>query len=244
MTKIISYPISTLYYLVFGALLVIFHPIQWLCLNIGGYLPHKKSVDWLNGALLLSMRILGTSIRVRGQEHLPKNGPVIIVSNHQSLYDIILIIWYLRSLHPKFVSKIELAKGIPSVSFNLRHGGSVVIDRKDPRQALTEIRKLGEYITVNQRSAVIFPEGTRSRTGNLKPFAENGLKMLYKATKDAKVVPVTVNQAWKIVKWGSFPLGLGVKLELIIHPYFEASLSEFETQLIEIQETIKAPLTK
>ena len=244
MTKILSYPISALFYLVFGALLVVFHPIQWLCLNIGGYLPHKKSVDWLNGALLLSMRILGTSIRVRGQEHLPKNGPVIIVSNHQSLYDIILIIWFLRSLHPKFVSKIELGKGIPSVSFNLRHGGSVLIDRKDPRQALTEIRKLGEYITHHKRAAVIFPEGTRSRTGNLKPFAENGLKMLYKTTKAAKVVPVTVNQAWKIVKWGSFPLGLGIRLELVIHPYFEASSADFEQQFTELQKIIQSAITK
>jgi 1-acyl-sn-glycerol-3-phosphate acyltransferase len=78
------------------------------------------------------------------------------------MYDIIGIIWYLRRFHTKFVSKKELGKGIPSVSFNLRHGGSVLIDRKDPKQAIPAIKGLSEYIEKHKRSAVIFPEGTRA----------------------------------------------------------------------------------
>ena len=68
---------------------------------------------------------------------------------------------YLKKHHPKFVSKIELGKGIPSVSYNLRHGGSVLIDRKDPRQSLTAIKDFGKYIEENNYAAVIFPEGTQ-----------------------------------------------------------------------------------
>jgi 1-acyl-sn-glycerol-3-phosphate acyltransferase len=48
----------------------------------------------------------------------------------------------LRDFHCKFVSKKELGKGIPSVSYNLRHGGSALIDRKDPKQAIPEIKKI------------------------------------------------------------------------------------------------------
>jgi len=123
----------------------------------------------------------------------------------------------MRKVHPKFVSKIELGKGIPSVSYNLKHGGSVLINRKDPKQALTAIRELAEYIEAYKRAAVIFPEGTRSKTGKPKPFAENGLKILCKYAPSAYIVPVTINNSWKMTKWGSFPLGIGNKLEFTIH---------------------------
>jgi 1-acyl-sn-glycerol-3-phosphate acyltransferase len=76
---------------------------------------------------------------------------------------------------------------------------------------------MGEYIETNKRSAVIFPEGTRSKTGKPKAFAENGLKILCKYAPSAYMVPVTINNSWKMVKWGLFPLGIGNKIDLIIH---------------------------
>lgn len=217
MRKLIAYPLSAIYYLLFGGTLLIFHTIQWLCFNLFGYTAHKKSVDALNGVLVANTFILGTRYQVRNLEKLPAGVPLIIVANHQSLYDITSIGWFMRKTHPKFVSKIELGKGIPSISYNLNHGGSVLIDRKDPKQSLTAIRNMGQYIEETKRAAVIFPEGTRSKTGKPKPFAENGLKILCKYAPSALVVPVTINNSWKITKWGSFPLGTGNKLELIIH---------------------------
>ncbi|GAA4762051.1 hypothetical protein GCM10023230_09170 [Flavobacterium hankyongi] len=123
----------------------------------------------------------------------------------------------MRRSHPKFVSKKELGKGIPSVSYNLRHGGSVLIDRKDPKQALPAIKSLGEYIEKHNRAAVIFPEGTRSKTGVPKRFSENGLKILCKYAPSAYIVPISINNSWKMVRYGSFPMGLGNKLQFIIH---------------------------
>lgn len=217
MEKLVSYPISVIYYLCFGLTLVIFHPIQWICLNVFGYQAHKKSVDYLNLFLVRCTNILGTTYSVKNKEIIPNNVPIIFVANHQSLYDIIGIIWYLRRFHAKFVSKKELGKGIPSVSYNLRHGGSVLIDRKDPKQALPVIKGLGEYIEKNKRSAVIFPEGTRSKTGKPKEFAQSGLKILCKYAPNAYIVPISINNSWKMVKFGAFPMGLGNKLEFIIH---------------------------
>ncbi|PZO29325.1 MAG: 1-acyl-sn-glycerol-3-phosphate acyltransferase [Flavobacteriaceae bacterium] len=217
MEKLVSYPISVVYYLCFGLTLVIFHPIQWFCLNVFGYQAHKKSVDYLNFCLTKCTNILGTTYSVKNKEVIPNNAPIIFVANHQSLYDIIGIIWYLRRFHAKFVSKKELGKGIPSVSYNLRHGGSVLIDRKDPKQALPVIKGLGEYIEKHNRSAVIFPEGTRSKTGKPKEFAQSGLKILCKYAPNAYIVPISINNSWKMVKFGVFPMGLGNKLEFIIH---------------------------
>ena len=217
MQKLISYPLSAVYYLLFGISLVIFHPIQWLAFNLFGYSAHKKSVDLLNFFLVTNTYILGTRYKIENREKLPVGVPVIIAANHQSLYDIPAIIWFMRKIHPKFISKIELAKGIPSISYNLNHGGSVVIDRKDSKQALSAIKRLAEYIEVNKRTAVIFPEGTRSKTGEPKPFAENGLKVLCKYAPSAYMVPVTINDSWKMTKWGAFPLGLGNKLVFTVH---------------------------
>ena len=217
MEKLISYPISVVYYLCFGLFLVIFHPIQWVCFNVFGYQAHKKSVDYLNFFLVRCTNLLGTTYSFENRELIPKNAPIIFVVNHQSMYDIIGMIWYLRDFHTKFVSKKELGKGIPSVSYNLRHGGSVLIDRKDPKQAIPIIKGLSEYIEKHKRSAVIFPEGTRSKDGKPKEFAQSGLKILCKYASSAYVVPITVNNSWKMVKFGAFPMGLGNKLQFIIH---------------------------
>jgi len=228
MEKIISYPISIIYYALFLSCLLIFHPIQWICLNVFGYQAHKKSVDYLNFCLVRCTNLLGTQYVFKNKELIPKNAPIIFVANHQSLYDIVAIIWYLRRFHAKFVSKKELGKGIPSVSYNLRHGGSVLIDRKDPKQAIPTIMGLGAYIEKHTRSAVIFPEGTRSKTGVPKKFSENGLKMLCKKAPSAYIVPITINNSWKMVKFGSFPMGLGNTLEFIIHEPLKVSDYSFE----------------
>lgn len=240
MQKLISYPISVVYYLLFLACLLIFHPIQWICFHLFGYQAHKKSVDYLNFCLVSCTRILGTRYTFTNTERIPNNAPIIFVANHQSLYDIVAIIWYLRRFHAKFVSKKELGKGIPSVSYNLRNGGSVLIDRKDPKQAIPAIMGLGDYIEKNKRSAVIFPEGTRSKTGVPKKFSENGLKMLCKKAPSAYIVPITINNSWKMVRFGSFPMGLGNRLEFIIHEPLKVSDYSFQ----EIFEKTENAVTK
>lgn len=219
MKKILSYPLSVIFYLFFGLTLVIFHILQWISFNLSGYQAHKKSVDVFNFFLLRCLNLVGTRFQYNNKFSFDKSRPHIIVSNHQSMFDIPPIIWHMRQLHPKFISKKELAKGIPGISYNLRHGGSVLIDRKNPEQALDQIKKLGKYISETKRAAVIFPEGTRSKTGIPKQFAFNGLRTLFEACPDAVVVPVCVNNSWKLQRYGMFPLGLGAFLKLeVIEP--------------------------
>lgn len=225
----------------FGLCLVIFHPIQWICFNVFGYEAHKKSVDYLNSFLVKCTNILGTSYRFENLNSIPKNVPLIVVANHQSMYDIIAIIWYMRRFHCKFVSKKELGSGIPSVSYNLRHGGSVLIDRKDPKQAIPTIKGLSEYIEKNTRSAVIFPEGTRSKAGKPKEFAQSGLKILCKYAPSAYVVPITINNSWKMVRFGAFPMGLGNHLTFTIHEPMAVKDYAFEEL---IQKTEAAVVSK
>ena len=221
--KFLAYPITVIYFLFFGLTLCVFHPIQWLCLNIFGYDAHKRSVSMLNWFLMRCLNILGARFTFRNPHWIPTDRPLIIVTNHQSMYDIPPIIWHMRKHHPKFVSKKELGKGIPSVSFNLRHGGSALIDRKDGVQALAAIAKLGKYIETHKRSAVIFPEGTRSRDGTPKKFKPMGLKTLMKNTPSALLVPISINNSWKLLRYGKFPMGLGCHLTFDVHRPLENS---------------------
>jgi 1-acyl-sn-glycerol-3-phosphate acyltransferase len=224
--------------LLFLLTLVIFHPIQWICFNVFGYYAHKKSVDYMNWILLRIGHLLGNTYEVSGRDLIPSGVPIIFVANHQSLYDIAGIIWFMRNFHPKFVSKKELGRGIPSISYNLTHGGSVLIDRKDPKQAIPTITKLGHYIEENVRSAVIFPEGTRTKTGKPKEFAQTGLKILCKAAPSAFVVPITINNSWKFVKYGFFPFGLGNRLIFTIHPALAVKDYTFGELMQKTEQTI------
>lgn len=237
--KLISYILSPIFALAFLGLLVIFHPLQWIGLKLFGYSGHKKVVDILNFFLVKSMFILGIRVSLKNEYDLPKNTTLIFVSNHQSTFDIPPLNWYFRKHHPKFVSKIELGKGIPSVSFNLRHGGAALIDRKDGKQAISTLGKFAKNINKNTWSTIIFPEGTRSRNGKLKPFATNGLKMITKYNPDAFIVPLTINNSWKVFKYGKFPLGLGSPLTITTHKPIAVNSLPFDELIETTRNTIK-----
>jgi 1-acyl-sn-glycerol-3-phosphate acyltransferase len=159
------------------------------------------------------------------------------------MYDIPPLIWCLRQVHPKFISKKELGKGIPSVSYNLKYGGSVLIDRKDSDGAVKAIVKFAKNIHEKKHSAVIFPEGTRSRDGKLKRFSENGLRTLVENCPDAIIVPVSIENSWQLQKYGMFPLPLGVKVRFKVHQPIEANVHTFQQIydycLSEIQEEVE-----
>ncbi len=237
--KIIAYPLSILYYFFFFLILAIFQPIQWLALNLGGYKWHNKVVDVLNLCLTNCLYLLGIRIKFINNQELPQNVPLIFVSNHQNMNDIPPIFWHLRKYHPKFVSKIELGKGIPSVSYNLRHGGSVLIDRKDARQSLKALSNFGSYIEKTKRSAVIFPEGTRSKNGLPKQFSESGLKILVKKTPSSYIVPLTINNSWKILENGYWPLTIGLKITLEVHKPIKSDSLPFDELFLKTEKVIK-----
>ena len=239
---ILSYPITVIFYLLFGLVLVVFHAIQWVCNTLIGYKAHKKSVDFLNFFILASLRVLGTSFQLKTLKNYPKDVPIIVVSNHQSLWDIPPLIWHLRNIHPKFVSKIELGKGIPSVSYNLRYGGAILIDRKNPRQAITALINFADYLNQHNRSAVIFPEGTRSKTNVAKKFQHKGLSVLIKKMPEAYVLPITINNSWKLQKHGMFPMPLGVRVHYKLHPFIKISDFDAETLIDTIESQINSEI--
>jgi 1-acyl-sn-glycerol-3-phosphate acyltransferase len=221
MRTLLSYLLTPIFYLAFGLILVVFDPLQRITLKLFGHRAHDTIISVITGSLTNSTRILGATYKVEGREHLPDDRPLIFTANHQSMYDIPPIFWFFRKYHPKFVVKQELARGIPTISYNIRNGGSVTIDRKNPKQAIHQIQKLGQFINKKKFAAVIYPEGTRSRSGSMKPFKTAGVSALLDAAPDALLVPLTINRAYQFTSKGLFPLQVGVRMEYIVHEPIE-----------------------
>jgi 1-acyl-sn-glycerol-3-phosphate acyltransferase len=235
MKQILDYFLSTIYVIIFSIFLLIFHPIQLFTFHFLGIKIQQKMVHILNFFLLYSVYTTGSTLKFIKKGTIPPDRPLLFVSNHQSMFDIIGIIWFLRAYYPIFVSKIELAKGIPSISLNLRLSGAALINRKDSRQAVPEIARMAKEAQINSFSPVIFPEGTRSKTDELKPFAIGGLAILLKKTPNAIIVPIAIKGNNKLNPKGFFPLVSFSKLSFTQLPVIDpAGLSAEEvTQKVE-----------
>ena len=215
--KLIAYPFSVVYYFFFSGALLIFHPLQVIALRLGGWPVQKAVVDFLNFLLLRCLNLLGNRVKVHFEaKDFPQDRTLIFASNHQSTCDIPPLIWYLRRYSPRFVAKKELGKGLPSISFHLREGGNVLIDRKDPTGSLEAIAKFAQRVYEKRWSVIIFPEGTRTRNGQPKKFQRGGLTTLLQQLPDALLVPISISHSWKLAQWNYFPMPVGVQLEVRI----------------------------
>lgn len=242
MKKILAYVLSAIYYFVFAIILLIFHPLQVVAYNVFGYTAHKKTVDLLNFSLVYSLYILFCRPSIYGMGQVPKGRPLIIVGNHQSIFDISPVFWAFRKNHVKYISKKELGNGIPSISYNLKKGGSALIDRKDGKQSIKEIFKLGKLLEEKKYSACIYPEGTRSRTGIIKPFHPGGFNTLLKASPSALIVPFVVDGNYKLHKYGKFPLNIGLHLKYKVLEPIERNGLNNENLLELVENRIKEAL--
>lgn len=137
-----------------------------------------------------STRILnksGSTIHITGTENIPTQGPVLIVSNHQSYFDIPLLVSTIP-LPMGFVAKKELGK-VPVISKWMHLIECSFIDRKDLRQSLKAIQQAQKNLK-NGQSMVIFPEGTRSKQNQMSAFKPGSLKLAQKA--QVPILPVAI----------------------------------------------------
>ncbi len=212
----LAYILTVPFIVVFIGILIVFDPLLRLARVVAGLNGQKKVAEYLNHFLLLSTRMMGTKVQVEGAVAIDRNSPYVIISNHQSLYDIILLADLFRENPPGFVAKKELAERIPSVSYNLRRGYNVLIDRTDAKQALGAIDAFAAFINRDRGAVVIFPEGTRARDGVLKKFRSSGVASLLENAPDAAVIPVTIDGSWKVLAYRCWPIPFGIQVRVKI----------------------------
>lgn len=227
----------------FGLVLVVFDPLQRVA-RLFGPRPHEVVVGLLQVSLLGAFRLCGIRLDVERSPAVAPRTPYVIIANHQSLFDIPILGALLFTNYPKYVSKRELARWLPSISYNLRRGGNGLIDRGDRTQAERVIRTLGARAQERRVSVVIYPEGTRARTGELGHFRPAGTLALLEAAPQLAVVPVAIDGSWRLLCHNLMPVPFGVRIRLRFGnpiPRGEANDDPaiFERARAEIEETLR-----
>ncbi len=191
-------------------------------------LANKRARKWAMSLI----RLTGSSVTVKGEENIPATGPVLFVSNHQSNFDIPLMIGYVNG-DKGFISKIEMTK-MMVVSSWMKHLKCVFMDRKDMRQSLKAIRE-GINTLKEGYNLVLFPEGTRSQTGEVMDFKAGGFKLASKSK--ATIVPVAINGSINMMKKGSIKIQPAT-VKITILPPIEIT-DENKNDTAALSETVR-----
>lgn len=177
------------------------------CFDPTGNIAHYIGKFWARMNLFFS----GVLVSVEGGEHIDREKSYIIMSNHQSHYDVLALIAYMP-LQLRWVMKLELRE-VPIFGFCCEKMGHIYIDRGHSEKAHESLEIAGEKIR-NGASVVFFPEGTRSHNGELLPFKKGGFVIALEAK--VPILPVTVVGGRKVVPKGSIGILPG-RMKIIIH---------------------------
>jgi 1-acyl-sn-glycerol-3-phosphate acyltransferase len=152
-----------------------------------------------HGGVRLALALAGIHYRVCGRERIPVGRAAVYCSNHQSNVDPPVLF---EALHPRMhiLYKHEI-DAIPLLGRALRLGGFIPIDRHNRESAARSIQA-GAASIRSGNSFLIFPEGTRSRSGELLPFKKGGFRMAIAA--QAPVVPIAVDGGRAAMQRGSW----------------------------------------
>jgi len=186
-------------------------------------IANEIATSW-SGKLL---RLAGCDVTVKGEENIPKDQTVLFVGNHQSNFDIPILLHYIEG-NIGFIAKKELKK-MPVISKWMAALDCVFMDRDNMRKSAIAINQGIKFLKAG-RSMVVFPEGTRSRDGQPLEFKQGALKL---ATKSGvPVVPVTIKGSVDIMNSGSLRIK-PAKVDLIFSPIIDPSdYPEKETKRI------------
>jgi 1-acyl-sn-glycerol-3-phosphate acyltransferase len=211
MHRVWSWMATLVFLPVFGAIMLVFDVAQRVAYAFGQR-PQEYVAGALQWCLVRALHICGTRLVVERAPEIRSHTSYIIVSNHQSMFDVAILGALFFSNFPKYISKKSLGRGIPSVSYNLRKGGHVLIDRSDGPAAVAAIRELGQRVDAGRCSAMIFPEGTRARHGSLGPFKPAGLVALLDEAPAAPVVSVAIDESWRLLRYNYLPVPWGTRI--------------------------------
>jgi 1-acyl-sn-glycerol-3-phosphate acyltransferase len=226
----------------FGLILLVFDVAQRIA-RLFGQRPQEYVAGALQVALVRSFVICGARLHVERSARVTARTPYLIIANHQSMFDVPIFGALFFTNFPKYVSKKSLAKWIPSISYNLRRGGNALIDRGDPGQAIEAIQELAAQVRERSVSAVIFPEGTRARHGTLGKFRPRGTLALLDAAPETPVVPVCIDQSWRLLRHNLMPVPFGTRVRVWIgDPIPRHNDEDHEALLAHCEELIRTAL--
>lgn len=177
--------------------------------------PLLRVAKW---AMAVSRRILGLKIEVSGLENVEPGRSYVYMANHLSFLDGPLL-FYVIPQRVRVILKKSVFR-IPIVGQGMRFVGFVPVDRKRASGGKRSIDEAARMMKERGYSFLIFPEGTRSRTGKLQPFKRGGFFLALAA--GAPIIPITIKGTFELMPKGRiFPRRGPIKV--IFHPPVETA---------------------
>lgn len=212
-------------WLVVGAFFVFFLLSSFLLTFV---LPLRVMDGYVKWMLRMTMRILFIRVEIEGLEHLEANKSYLFLPNHVSFLDIPLFGGFI----PRYLRGVEDSRQHkwPVYGWAMKRLGNITIDRSSPRASMKSLRKAGEYIHAGC-SVVLFPEGGRTLTGELKLFK----KLPFHMAKQAKVeiVPIAMKGMFEINRSKSLFINSGTIKLTFAKPISLELIEELDTNQLK-----------
>jgi 1-acyl-sn-glycerol-3-phosphate acyltransferase len=194
-------PLVSLYTIVLGTL-----SLFSTLVDRTGDAGHRCARAWA----WLILKTTGVRVHVSGLEHVDPSNSYVFAANHQSIYDIPIVFTSIP-MQLRIVAKESLGK-IPFMGWHLHHSGHLLVDRRNPG---ADIMIKMKRLVSEAHSLIVFPEGTRSQDGTLKPFKKGPFLVAIDA--QLPVVPVSVRGSSHVMKKGRLMVCPG-EVSVTIHP--------------------------
>ena len=189
MRRVLSWVGTAVFLPTFVAILLVFDVAQRIA-RLFGQRPQEYVAGALQVALVAAFRLCGTRLAIERAPGVRRRTSYVIVSNHQSMFDIPILGSLLFSTFPKYISKRSLGRWIPSVSYNLRRGGHVLIDRGDYFQIAFDPQHRAN-VAFSDDSKVNTEVGPDNGADNPTTRRKIRANFTHQITANPNIVPVT-----------------------------------------------------
>lgn len=225
--------IRTIVLLIFYVVLVLLlTPVLLLFWPLGIKDPLLSVGKWAMG---VSRWILGLKVEVKGLENVDSAKSYVFMANHLSFLDGPLL-FYIIPQKVRVILKKSIFR-LPVVGPGMRFVGFIPVDRKRASGGKKSIDEAARLMKERGYSFLIFPEGTRSRTGQLQPFKRGGFFLAIAA--QAPIIPITIKGTFELMPKGRiFPRSGEVRV--IFHPPIETRGKSAEDIPFLVEEVTKA----
>lgn len=169
-------------------------------LKEGGDFPHLVGRFWAKSIVFVSR----VKVSVQGLEHIDPGATFVYMANHQSMFDILSLLGYLP-VQFRWLAKMELFR-IPLFGYSMARVGYISIDRSNRKSAYRSLQEAAQKISQGV-SVVVFPEGTRSTDGQIKPFKAGGFHLAIRSGRP--IVPVVICGSHHVMPKGTLRMKRG-----------------------------------
>jgi 1-acyl-sn-glycerol-3-phosphate acyltransferase len=228
---LLAIAVVSLYLLVVGSVSIL------LAVLAGGDPRVLYSVGRVGCSLLT--RLAGIKVEVRGREHVKPGRTYLFVANHQGNCDPPVLLPVIPR-DVRFLLKKELRR-VPLLGRIMKLGGFIFIDRKNRNSALEGMEEAVAQMRAGH-SFLVFPEGTRSRTGRMGPFKKGPFMMAIQAA--VPIIPITISGSFEVMPPAQLKISRGT-IRVTFHPAIETRqlrLGQREELLVEVARIIASQL--